>query len=56
MGSQYLLPNNDSSEMITVKFEHCSAIQIRIHKRYHIVPIRFSTTVMTAKIAFTWRT
>ena len=30
MGSEYL-GNNDSTRTITVKFEHCSAIRIRIH-------------------------
>ena len=30
MGSQYLLANNNSPEIITVPFEHYSAIQIRI--------------------------
>ena len=30
MESQCLLPNNDSSNTITITFKHCSAIQIRI--------------------------
>ena len=30
MGSQYLLANNNSPEIITVPFEHYSAIRIRI--------------------------
>ena len=31
MASQNLLANHDSPETITVKFEHCSAIQICIN-------------------------
>lgn len=57
MGSQYPLVNNDSSETITVKFEHCGAIWIRIedtkdlsHKISIRLYSRFLTTIKMAHL------
>lgn len=36
MEIQYLLADNDLSETITVKFEHCSAIRIPINDKLHL--------------------
>ena len=37
MRSQNLLANNESPETITMKFEHCSVIQIQIGKTFHVI-------------------